>query len=206
MSTEIPPIDEPQRPRARPRAYPLPQTPAPSDEDIPTTQEPQALGRVIEEDPRTRAKRRAAELREHLGTLDDGVDQFYVDPRVIPDGWNYEWKRKETLGKADPAYEVSLRLKGWEPVPATRHPEMMPDGNGGESIERKGMILMERPKEITDEVRQNDLRHARNQVRQKEQQLSGAPAGQNSPFDAANDGTPLTKIRKSYEPMPVPEK
>ena len=158
------------------------------------------------EDSRTRAARRAAELRDHLGTLDDGVDEFFIDPRMIPDDWSYEWKRKETLGKADPAYEVSLRLKGWEAVPATRHPEMMPEHFDGGAIERKGMILMERPKEITDEVRQNELRKARNQVRQKEAQLNGAPAGDNSPFDRTNKGSPLVNIRKSYEPMPVPEK
>ena len=197
-------VDDLPRRRERPRVPPP--HPVPSNEDIPTT--PQSAGPtgIREEDPRTRAARRAAELRDHLGTLDEGVDEFFIDKRAIPDGWDYEWKRKEVLGKADPAYEVSLRLKGWEPVPASRHPEMMPDSNRGETIERKGMILMERPKEITDEVRNLELRKARAQVRQKEQQLNGAPAGQNSAFDVDNKGTPMVKIRKSYEPMPVPEK
>src|ERR1700744_3183776 len=135
-------------------------------------------GAPTQEDPRARAARRALELREHMGgNMDDGVDKFYIDPRVIPDGWSYEWKRQSILGKEDPSYQVSLAHRGWEAVPRTRHPEMMPDNYRGETIEREGQILMERPKEITDEVVSIEKRKAREQVSSKEQQLNGAPAG-----------------------------
>ena len=80
-------------------------------------------------------------------------------------------RRQRVLGQEDPAYPVALRRTGWEPVPVSRHPEMMPPGAGG-VIERKGMVLMERPKEITDEMKAIDYRNARNQVRTKEQQLT----------------------------------
>ena len=156
-----------------------------------------------EEDPRVRAARRAAELREHLGDdLGDGVDEFYIDPRVIPEGWSYEWKRHTTLGAQDPSYQVALARGGWESVPAHRHPEMMPDNWKGAAIERKGMILMERPAEITEQVKARELRKAREQVGQKEQQLYGAPAGQ---FARDNKGNPLVKVAKSYEPIPIPK-
>jgi hypothetical protein len=157
-----------------------------------------------EEDPRTRAARRALELREHKGgSMDDGVDKFYIDPRIIPDGWSYEWKRHTLLGKEDPSYQVALAQKGWEAVPRARHPFMMPDGHQGETIEREGQILMERPKEITDEVVSHDKRKAREQVRGKEEQLGMAPAGQ---FE--RDGHPQTRpsIKKSYESIPIPDK
>jgi len=42
---------------------------------------------------------------------------------------------------------------------------MMPMGWKGSLIERKGMVLMERPLEITKEVQAHDLRKARLQVR-----------------------------------------
>lgn len=156
-----------------------------------------------EEDPRTRAARRALELREHMGgSMDDGVDKFYIDSRIIPDGWSYEWKMFTILGKENPSYQVSLAHKGWEAVPRTRHPEMMPDNHRGETIEREGMVLMERPKEITDEVKANELQKARNQVRSKEQQLNGAPAGQ---FERSNKDASLVNIKKSYESIPIPE-
>jgi hypothetical protein len=157
----------------------------------------------VEESPRERATRKAAELRSHRdGNLDDGTDEFFVEPGVIPDGWTYEWKTKTILGAEDPAHQVKLARDGWEAVPASRHPEMMPAGYAGVEITRKGMVLMERPSEITEEVRQIELRRARLQVRAKEEQLSASPAGQ---FERSNKGNDMAKIKKGYEAMPIPE-
>ena len=156
-----------------------------------------------EEDPRARAARRAAEIRNHLGEMDEGTDEFYVPPGEIPEGWTYEWKRKSVLGQEDAAHQVALARKGWEPVPASRHPSFMPDSGGFNTIERKGMILMERPAEVTAEARQIELRRARAQVRHKEEQLNSAPQGQ---FDRNNKDSSLVKVKKSYESMPIPEK
>jgi hypothetical protein len=61
---------------------------------------------------------------------------------------------------------------------------------------------MERPAEITEEVRQLELRRARLQVRAKEEQLSASPAGQ---FERSNKGNEMAKIKKGYEAMPIPE-
>ena len=156
-----------------------------------------------EEDPRTRAARRAMELREHLGSMDDGVDKFYIDPKIIPDGWSYEWKRHTLLGKEDPSYEVAVAQKGWEPVPRSRHAFMMPDNYRGETIEREGMILMERPQEITDEAKAIELRKAKTQVRDKEIQLGAAPAGQ---FERGTHPNTQPRINKTFEAIPIPEK
>ena len=155
-----------------------------------------------EEDPRVRAARRAMELREQGSANDEGVDKFYINPAVIPDGWSYEWKRFSVLGKEDPSYQVSLMHKGWEAVPVSRHPEMMPLGYQGNCIEREGQILMERPLEITNDAKTRDLRNARAQVRGKEEQLGGAPAGQ---FERDNKGQPLVNVKKSFEHVPIPD-
>ena len=150
-----------------------------------------------EDDPRARAAKRAAEIRGHREDHDlNESDRFKVDSREIPDGWSYEWKRKSIWGKEDPAYEVELARGGWEAVPASRHPSMMPKGNY-ETIERDGMILMERPNELTEEAHDANLRKARMQVRAKEQQLHNAPDGT---FERAN---PV--VKKSYENMKIPE-
>ena len=90
---------------------------------------------------------------------------------------------------------------GWEPVPASRHPSMMPDSGGYNTIERKGMILMERPEEVTQEARIAEQRRARMQVRQKEEQLNSAPSGQ---FGRNNKDNSLVKVKKSYEAVPIP--
>lgn len=154
-----------------------------------------------EEDPRSRAERRAAEISKHLsGDVSEGADRFYIDPHAIPDGWSYEWKRKTIWGKEDPAHEVELARKGWEAVPASRHPEMMPKGNW-QTIERDGMILMERPKVITDNVHNANLKNARLQVRAKEAQLTQAPDGT---FER-DDPRVKPTIKKSFEAMPIPK-
>jgi hypothetical protein len=152
-----------------------------------------------DEDPRARAARRAAELRGNLGDLDEGTDEFFIPPSMVPDGWTYEWKTKTVLGQENPAYQVALARKGWEPVPSERHPSMMPGGAIG-AVERKGMILMERPKEITDEVRQIERKVARNQVRQKEEQLNSAPDGQ----FGRDHAQVRPKINKNYSPIAIP--
>lgn len=179
----------------RPRIHPLPSTQASAVRSVDTSDS---------QDPRARAAARAAQLREHLGEgLGEGVDEFYIDPNIIPDGWSYEWKRETVLGQPDPSYQVALAQRGWEAVPASRHPELVPPGWTGAHIPRKGCILMERPKEITDEVRAQENRRARDQVRQKEVQLGAAPPGT---FERDNKGNPMANIKKSYESIPIPEK
>lgn len=154
-----------------------------------------------EEDPRARAARRAAELRDHLGESQDGIDEFWVDPADIPDGWEYEWKAKYVMGQEQSSQMLAFRRAGWEEVPTSRHPSYMPLDTDMAFIERKGMVLMERPKEISDEARAIELRRARAQVRQKESQLNSADSGH---FERNNKDQSLVNIRKSYESMPIP--
>lgn len=170
--------------------------------NIEKTTRPNVRPPMNPEDPRERAARRAAEVRGHIGVMDEGTDDFYIDSTIIPDGWSYEWKTRTVMGAEDPAYQVALARKGWEPVPASRHPELMPVNSKDAIITRKGMVLMERPLELTEEARSIENRRARNQVRAKEEQLSAAPAGQ---FERSNKDSPLIKVKKSYEAMPIPK-
>lgn len=183
----------------RPRKHPVTE----HTENVPVASEVSDSG-TDDSDPRSRAAARAAQLREHLGEgLGEGIDEFYIDPAIIPDGWSYEWKRETVLGQPDPSYQVALASRGWEPVPANRHPQLVPPGWTGKHIPRKGCLLMERPKEITEEVRAQDNRRAREQVRQKEVQLGAAPPGT---FERDNKGNPMATIKRSYGNIPIPEK
>lgn len=154
-----------------------------------------------EESPAERAAKRAAAIRQHMPDDEEATDEFYVPSHYVPDGWTYEWKRHTVYNQEDPAYQVQLARDGWEAVPASRHPDMMPSGDHP-YISRKGLILMERPKEITDEARAMDLRRARAQVQMKEQQLTSAPDGQ---FGRSGHSETRPKLNKSYAPIPVPE-
>lgn len=146
-----------------------------------------------------RARKRADALRGTIETISDGVDEFLLPD--APEGWTYEWKRKTLLGAEDPTHMVELYQAGWEPVPVNRHPEWMPVGwDGSSTIERKGMILMERPTEIVEESRRRHDFMARKQVRDKEAQIAGAPDGTMT----RDHAQVRPQIKKGYEAIPIP--
>lgn len=155
-----------------------------------------------EETSRDRAARRAAEIMGHLeGALDEGTDELALDNIAIPDDWTYEWKRQTVYGKSDPAYDTKLAMTGWEPVPSERHPSMMPKGHRG-SIERDGLVLMERPKVITERVKKIMYERARGAVRLKESQLNDAPQGT---FERVDErGRPMARVKTSHSPVEIP--
>ncbi len=116
---------------------------------------------------------RAAEISAN----DDGSrgrgSEFHVDASVIPFGWHYEWRRDTVLNQRDPSYLVSLAKAGWRAVPRHRHPEMMPPDWPGDTIVRGGTILMEIPKTIADQRKDEALREARSELDAKLAQING---------------------------------
>jgi hypothetical protein len=155
-----------------------------------------------EKTSREAAAERAAEIMGHIGDLDEGEDKFALPLGGVPDGWSYEWKRRTVYNQEDPAYSVKLSRTGWEPVPTTRHPEMMPKGGNHPIIERDGMVLMQRPAVITEKVKEIERQKARAQVRAKEEQLNASPPGT---FERGTDPRVRPVVKKSYEAMPIPE-
>ena len=166
-------------------------------------EKPAVAEHVREEDPRTRAARRAAELEDHWGGDDrQTADKFAIDPKIVPDGWSYEFRRVAIWGKEDPSYQVELAHAGWDAVPAYRHPEMMPANSKSATIDRDGQRLMERPLTITEKAKARDLQDARRQVGDKEAQITGTTYG---PFDKNKDATMIRKSREATLPMPIPK-
>ena len=144
---------------------------------------------------------RAEEIRNKLrGEQYDSqmYDEFYIDPRIIPEGWDYNWKRESIAGQIDDDHLVEMCMAGWEPVDVKRHPHMMPVGYTG-PIRKKGMILMERPMEITNMAQDRELSTAREAVIAKERALGLSPAG-TFERDRAKSG-----VKKSYQPINVPQ-
>ena len=170
----------------------------PESAEVIAVSERPSLRPSLRDDPRAAAARRAAEIRGHLGNMDEGTDDFRAPPP--PDGWEYEWKRKTVLGQEDPAYQVELARMGWEPVPTSSMPEMMPGMGNHPNVERKGMTLMMRPAVISQEARIIEQKRAKNQIRAKEAQLNATPEGTMT----RDDERVRPKIKKGYEPIPVP--
>lgn len=101
----------------------------------------------------TRAKEtRDATQRKMPATRYRGL--FYVDPKYIPKGWTYRWFRESVLGQPDPQNITNRQMNGWVPVPADRHPDLVPPPLPGDEdkpqpkiIRRGGQILFQKPTE-----------------------------------------------------------
>lgn len=126
-------------------------------------------------------------------------DPMYINPNWIPDDMSWEWKRETVVGQPDESHQINLRENHWKAVDATRLPQMVSAGATG-PIRRMGQVLMERPKYLTDEARQEDLDIANNNVRDRESSLGATPAGQftrNHP-SVHNKAMRLNKTREAF--------
>lgn len=154
------------------------------------------------DDPRRDAAERAKQIMEHVGVFGEQAGAFDFDQSIIPEGWSYEWKEFSVMGAVDPSRQIELARMGWESVSTLRHPEMMPGETKEKNIIRKGMQLMERPKEITDFAKNQDARAASLQMRSKKEQLESGPPGT---FDRANKDNSMAKLHTNFRPMAVPD-
>jgi hypothetical protein len=114
--------------------------------------------------------------RQRSATAQD--NPFDIPLGEIPEGSSYEWKRYSISGQSadhDPFYLASMRRQGWEPVDPKRHPNWVPPGYDKPNIIRDGLILMERPKELTDEARAEVRALSKQQMREAEQRLGLTP-------------------------------
>lgn len=165
-----------------------------------TIERPELRPDLRPEDSRALAEQKAREWFAHIDTLPDGQDKYYIAPNKIPDGWTYEWKTHEVLGKQDPQYQVQLAQTAWQAVPASRHAEMMPAGFRGATIDIGGMRLMERPRLITDYQKAKDERNAKAPINNLRAKLGAAPAGH---FErGTHQGAPVA-VKAEFGPPPA---
>ena len=128
-------------------------------------------------------------------------DPMHIDPKLIPAGVSYQWCRESTFGMRDDDHIIDLKENHWVPVPADRHPELVVDGSPKDGVIRKrGSILMQRPKYLTDEAHAEDdylAREAMNRALNKA--VHGRPAGTlERDHPSVRDNT---MIKRSYVPL-----
>jgi hypothetical protein len=120
----------------------------------------------------TRGAQRSEQRIPQRLIIRTGSNRFEFDRSLVPTGMHYEWKRATLYGQEDTENLVNLEQNGWACVPPDRHPELSgrrATVNG--EIRRGGLVLMERPMEITEEARDLDTFAARNQVATQIQRL-----------------------------------
>lgn len=159
---------------------------------------------VREEPAREEEVRPAKKVRARKNS---GTDQLHIPQHLIPPGMDYQWVTDTVAGQPAPQVRMSYEANAWEPVPATRHPGMfMPKGYEGE-INVGGLVLMERPMELTMEAREEEYVAARGARAAEERRLRGGDLpgvtlDTNHPSVRAN-----TRLNKEIVPgnMPIPE-
>ncbi len=136
-------------------------------------------------------------------------DKLRIPRDLIPDGMSAMWVTDTVLGQAVPQHRAEFERKGWTPV----HQDdfegqfngmfMHKDAPGEINVE--GLVLMMRPKEISDRARFNDQRKAREQVAIKEQALRGGDMPNVSLDTRHESALRSNKIQRSFERITVPD-
>lgn len=108
---------------------------------------------------------------------DDSPDRLRIPPHLIPSGMSAVWVTDSVYGQAMPQHRAEFEKKGWTPVHGDDFDGIydgmfMPKGSQGE-INVEGMVLMMRPKEITDRAKVIEQRRAREAIAIKEASLRG---------------------------------
>ncbi len=76
---------------------------------------------------------------------------LYIDPRSVPTHVRYRWLAETVMGQPADQNMTRRMIEGWKPVPADRHPELLPPALPGREnqerpyLRRGGLILAERP-------------------------------------------------------------
>jgi hypothetical protein len=142
-----------------------------------------------------RAEARARAIRGNPDLQGMERDKYYAPPP--PEGFDYQWKLKSVLNQDDLDRIRQVEAAGWEPVPRTRHPELMPRNYTGDTIEVGGLVLMERPMMFTMEARAEERRAAREAVLTKERLMKEGRGGDLGPRQ-------VNRFSKSHESIDVP--
>ena len=100
-------------------------------------------------------------------------DIFEIPKEMIPPGWSYQWNSVSISGNSDILLDQNhmMHQNGWRPVPAERYAgTLVPKGATGNII-RGQQLLMERPEQLTQEARQEDLRNANQLISDRNESL-----------------------------------
>ncbi len=149
---------------------------------------------------RDTAVRQSAVKKQRRSKLDT-EDELYINQKEIPDGFTVEWKRYSIHGKVDQEWLLNLERDGWEPAQPKDFPSRVGKSFTGNTVTHKDLILMIRPKELTEEAKHEDRTNAVMQVRNKMQELGLAGQGEAPRIDG--HGRSLAKVNISYDKIPV---
>jgi len=169
----------------------------------PVRRDPTVTGRRVERDPATGRVsvmgRSGKMVTRHVSHAEG--DPYFIAPGEIPEGWTYQWIAVTVTGQEQRKSLASFARGGWEPVPMSRYPgrygpAKLQGKDNEEHIVIEGLGLYERPTELTDEARHEEVTAAKNLIRTRNEQFSPKlPEARRRP------GTEL-RAKRTIEGMP----
>ena len=161
----------------------------PSERSPATNPALDAVSRAASQDRRTSRPNQRLVIRTAENRYGDDYD--FANR---PDGMDYGWKVVTVNGKPATEQMRAWKANGWKPVPAGRHPEFSGESPDSQAeIERGGLVLCERPMEISQEARQMETAAAKDQVRTQLDRLAGRAR--------ATGSERITKLDRKFEPI-----
>jgi hypothetical protein len=88
------------------------------------------------------------------------VNEFDIPESARDKEYDLYWARSSCHGKPDQANINALYDNGWRPASPKNYPRILPDQAGKQTIERDGLILMERPWALTEQSLAENLQDA----------------------------------------------
>ena len=161
--------------------------------------ETESIRSEVRPDSVREAEEYARQIQEQIGTEIFNPDEFYISQDEIPEGWSYEWKACQIVGKDNNYRMLELSRLGWRPVLAERHPYKMPANYPKtDPIMIKGQMLMELPKVLTERASKAHIRESKEALRNSEAKLYDAPPNTAPRDDPSVTRAGLNKVTRDY--------
>lgn len=130
-------------------------------------------------------------------------DKFFIAASDVPDGMSYQWIAVTVDGAEQRNSMQGFEMNGWRPVKMHRYPgrygPALLNGRKNESpIILDGLMLVERPIELTIEAREEELKAAHQLIRTRNEQFAPKLPGA---LDRDRRGTGL-RAKRSIDRMP----
>lgn len=141
--------------------------------------------------------------------MEESENPLHIDPGLIPDGMSLQWVTTTVRGQDFSRHRARFEQRGWTPVHQSDFEGQfdglfMQKGKEGE-ITYDEMVLMARPKAMTEKAHRQDKRRAQEQVAIKEQALTGGDMPGVSLDSQHISALGSNRIRKSVERIDIPD-
>lgn len=115
--------------------------------------------------------------------VDEAKDFLYIPENLKPDGIALEWKRFSVLNKEDKKHRAETYRAGWRFVPSNSEgfADHFASFVSGDIFEYEGLVLMYRPKTMSDAAKKAEARKAGALVQDKMEEMGMVTSNKDIP-------------------------